>query len=77
MIHRLLTWMLLILAHEAVEGRFLASALASMAVGRCDRPSRCGRPYPEPCDEPPSLGDAQDFLGMTVMAVDQPERWTH
>jgi hypothetical protein len=77
MIHRLLTWTLLILAPEAVEGRFLASVLASMAVGRCGRPSRCGRPTSKPWDEPPSLGDAQDALGMTVVAVDRPERWTH
>jgi TfoX/Sxy family transcriptional regulator of competence genes len=71
MIHRVLTWMLLILAPEAVEGRFLASVLASMAVGRC------GRPTSKPWDEPPSLGDAQDALGMTVVAVDRSERWTH
>jgi hypothetical protein len=77
MIHRLLTWTLLIPAPEAVEGRFLASVLVGMAVGRCDRPSRCARPTPKPWDEPPSLGDAQDALGMTVVAVDQPERWTH
>jgi hypothetical protein len=77
MIHRLLTWTLLILAPEAVEGRFLALALAGMAVGRCGRPSRCGRPASKPWDELPSLGDTQDGLGMTVVAVDRPERWTH
>jgi hypothetical protein len=63
MIHRLLTWTLLILAPKAVEGRFLASVLAGMAVGRC------GRSTSKPWDEPPSLGDAQDALGMTVVAV--------
>jgi hypothetical protein len=57
MTHRLLTWMLLIVAPEAVEGRFLASVLAGMAVGRCDRPSGCGQPTSKPWDEPPSLGD--------------------
>jgi hypothetical protein len=77
MIHRLLTWTLLILAPEVVEGRFRASVLARMAVGRCGRPSRCGRPTSKLWDEPPSLGDDQDALGMTVVAVDRPERWTH
>jgi hypothetical protein len=76
-IHRLSPWMLQILAPEAVEGWFLASVLARMAVGRCGRPSRCGWPTSKPWDEPHSLGDAQDSLGMTVVAVDQPERWTH
>jgi hypothetical protein len=71
MIHHLLTWTLLILVPEAVEGRFLASVLAGMAVGRC------GRPTSKSWDEPPSLGDAKDGLGMTVVAVDQPGRWTH
>jgi hypothetical protein len=71
MIHRLLTWTLLILAPEAVEGLFLASVLAGLAVGRC------GRPTSKPWDESPSLGDTQDALGMTVVAVDRPERWTH
>jgi hypothetical protein len=33
MIHRLSTWMLLILAHEAVQGQFLVLVLAGMAVG--------------------------------------------
>jgi hypothetical protein len=77
MIHRLSTWTLLILALEAVEGRFLASVLAGMAVGRCDRASSCGRATFKPWDEPPSLGDAKDALGMTVVAVDRPEKWTH
>jgi hypothetical protein len=77
MIHRLLTWTLLILAPEAVEGRFVVLVLAGMAVGRCGRPSRCGRPTSKSWDEPPSLGDTQDGLGMTVVAVDRPERWTH
>jgi hypothetical protein len=77
MIHRILTWTLLILAPEAVEGRFLASVLAGMAVGRCGQPSRCGWSTSMPWDESPSLGDAQDALGMTVVAVDRPERWTH
>jgi hypothetical protein len=77
MIHRLLTGTLLILALEAVEGRFLASVLAGMAAGRCGRPSRCGQPTCKSWDEPPSLGDSQDALGMTVVAVDRPERWTH
>jgi hypothetical protein len=59
------------LAPEAVEGRFLASVLDGMAIGRC------GRPTSKPWDEPPSLGDIQGALGMTVVAVDRPERWTH
>jgi hypothetical protein len=69
MIHRLSTWTLLILALEAVEGRFHASVLAGMAVGRCSRPSRCGRPTSKLWDESPLLGDAQDALGMTVVEV--------
>jgi hypothetical protein len=77
MIHLLLTWTLLILAPEAVEGRFLVSVLAAMEVGRCDQPSRCGRPTYKLWDEPPSLGDAQDAFGMMVVTVDRPERWTH
>jgi hypothetical protein len=77
MIHHLSTWTLLILAPEAVEGRFLGSVSAVTTVGRCGRPSRCGRSYPEPCDEPPSLSDAQDGLGMMVVVVDRSERWTH
>jgi hypothetical protein len=77
MIHRLLTWTLLILAPEAIEGRFLASVLASMAVGRCGRPSNCGWPTSKLWDELPSLGDAQDGRGMTVVVVDRSERWTH
>jgi hypothetical protein len=71
MIHRLSTWTLLILAPEAVDGRFLASVLAGMAVGRC------GRPTSKLWDEPPSRGDAQNALGMMVVTVDRPERWTH
>jgi hypothetical protein len=55
MIHRLLTWTLLILAPEVVEGRFLASVLAGMAVGRCGRPSRCGRPTSKTWDGVTSL----------------------
>jgi hypothetical protein len=70
MIHCLSTWMLLILAPKAVEGQFLASVLAGMAVGRC------GRPTSKPWDELPSLGDAQDALGMRVVAIDRSERWT-
>jgi hypothetical protein len=77
MIHRLLTWTLLILAPEAVEGQFLASVLVGIAVGRCGRPSRCGRPTSKPWDEPPSPSDARDGLGMTVVVVDWPKRWTH
>jgi hypothetical protein len=77
MIYRLLTCMLLILTPEAVDGRFLVLVLAGMVVGRCGRPSRCGRPTSKSWDEPSSLGDAQDALGMTVVAVDRPERWTH
>jgi hypothetical protein len=50
MIHLLLTWTLLILAPEAVEGRFFASVLAGMAVGRCGQPSRCGWPTSKPWD---------------------------
>jgi hypothetical protein len=68
MICRLSTWTLLIHAPEAVEGQFLASILAGMAVGRCGQPSRCGRPTFKPWDEPPYLGAAQDALGMTVVA---------
>jgi hypothetical protein len=71
MIHRLLNWMLLILAPEAVEGRFLVSVLVSMAAGRC------GRPTSKLWDEPPSLGDAQDALGMMVVVIGRPERWNH
>jgi hypothetical protein len=77
MIHCLLTWTLLVHAPEVVEGRFLASVLAGMAVGRCSQTSRCGRPTSKLWDEPSSLGDAQYALGMTVVAVDRPERWTH
>jgi hypothetical protein len=77
MIHRLLTWTLLILAPEAVEGRFLVSVLVGMAAGRCGHPSRCGRPTSKLWDEPPPLGDAQDALGMTVVVIDRPERWNH
>jgi hypothetical protein len=71
MIHRLLTWTLLILAPEALEGWFLVSVFVGMAVGRC------GRPTPKPWDELSSLGDAQDALGMTVVAVDRQDRWAH
>jgi hypothetical protein len=77
MIHHLLTWTLLILAPEDVDGRFLESVLVGMSVGRCGRPSRCSRPTSKPYDELPSLSDAQDGLGMTVVVVDRPERWTH
>jgi hypothetical protein len=77
MIHRILTWMLLILAPEAVEGPQLESVSVGTTVGRCGRPSRCGRPTSKPWDEPPSLSDTQDGLGMTVVAVDRPKRWTH
>jgi hypothetical protein len=77
MIHRILTWTPLILAPEAVEARFLALVSAGMAVGWCGRPSRCGRPTSKPWDEPPLLGDAEDALGMTVVAVDRPERWSY
>jgi hypothetical protein len=77
MIHHPLTWTVLILAPEAVEGRFIASILAGMAVGGCGRPSRCGRPTSKPWDEPLLPGDAQDGLRMTIVAVDRPERWTH
>jgi hypothetical protein len=75
--HNLLTRALLILAPEAVEGRFFASVLAGMAIGRCGRPSRSGRSTPKPWDKLPSLADAEDALGMTVVVVDRPERWTH
>jgi hypothetical protein len=77
MIHRLLTWTLLILDPEVVEGQFIVLVLAGMAVGRCGRPSRCSRPTSKPWAEPPSLGDTQDALGMTIVVVDQPKRWTH
>jgi hypothetical protein len=69
--HRLLSWILLILAPKAVEGRFLASVLAGMAVGMC------GRAASKPWNEPPSLDDTEDALGMTVVVVDRLERWTH
>jgi hypothetical protein len=71
MIHNLSTWKLLILAPEAVEGRFLGSVSAGMTVGRC------GRPTSKLWDKPPSPRDTQDGLGMTVVAVDRPERWIH
>jgi hypothetical protein len=71
MIHRLLTWTILILVHRAVKGRFLVSVLVGMAVGRCGRPSRCDQPTSKPWYGPPSLGDAHDPLGMTVVAVDR------
>jgi hypothetical protein len=48
MIHRLLTWMLLILAPEAAEGWFLAPILAGMVIGRCGWPSRCSKPTSKP-----------------------------
>jgi hypothetical protein len=47
------------------------SVWVGMAVERCDRPSSML------WDEPPSLRDAEDSLGMTVVAVDRPEKWTH
>jgi hypothetical protein len=71
MIHHLLTWTLLILALEAIDGRFLALVSVGMAVGRCRWPTS------KPWDESHSLGEAQDALGMTVVAVDWPERWTN
>jgi hypothetical protein len=71
MVHHLSPWTLLIFVPKAVEGSFLASVLAGMAVGRCSRPTF------KPWDEPPSLGDAQDAIGMTVVVVDRPERLTH
>jgi hypothetical protein len=71
MIHHLLNWTLLILAPKAVEGRLLASVLAGMAIGRCVRPTL------KPWDESPLLGDAQNGVGMTIVAVDRPERWTN
>jgi hypothetical protein len=71
MIHCLLTWTLLILAPKAVEGQCLASILVGMEVGRCGRPTSMW------WDEPLSLGHTQDGLGMTVVAVDRPKRWTH
>jgi hypothetical protein len=76
-IHHLSTWTHLILAPEVVEGQFLASVLAGMAVGRCGWPSRCGRPTSKPWDDLPSLGDPWHTLEMMVVVVDQPERWTH
>jgi hypothetical protein len=75
MIHRLLTWTILILAPKAVEGQFLASVLAGMAVGRCGQPISI--PGMNLLHLAPSIGDAHDVLGMTVVAVDRPERWTH
>jgi hypothetical protein len=50
------------------------SVSVGTAVGMCGRPSRCGRPSSMLWDEPLSLRDAQDGLGMTVVAVDQPKR---
>jgi hypothetical protein len=38
---------------------------------------RCGRPTSMPLDEPPLLRNAHDGLGMTVVVVDRPEKWTH
>jgi hypothetical protein len=46
MIHRLLTWTLLILALEVVVGQLLGSVLLGTQVDRCGRPYRCGRTYP-------------------------------
>jgi hypothetical protein len=46
------------------------SVSVGTAVGRCSRPSRCGWPTSTSWDEPPLLRDAQDGLGMTVVAVD-------
>jgi hypothetical protein len=77
MIHRLLTWNLPILAPMAVDCRFLGSVFDGMAVGRCVRTSRCGRPTSKSWDEPASLGDTHDGLGMTIVVVDRPQRWTH
>jgi hypothetical protein len=71
MIHRLLTWTLLILAPVVVEGRYLESVLVGTAVGRC------GQLTTKSWDEPPLLSDAQDGLRMTVVVVDWPESWTH
>jgi hypothetical protein len=70
-IHRLSPWTLLITALEAVEGWFLGLVSPSMTVGRCGRPSSV------PCDEPPLLRDAGDRLGMTVVAVEWLDKWTH
>jgi hypothetical protein len=39
-----------------------------VAVGKCARPTS------KLWDEPPLLGDTQDALGMTVVAVDRPLR---
>jgi hypothetical protein len=53
------------------------SVSVGTTVARCGRPSRFGRPTSMPWDELPLLRDAQDGLGMTVLAVDRPESWTH
>jgi hypothetical protein len=74
MIHSLMTWTLLITTPEGVEGRFLGSVSVGVAVGRCRVPSWCGRPYPEPCDEPPPLRDAENCIGMMVVVVDRPDK---
>jgi hypothetical protein len=76
-IHLLLPWTLLITAPEAVEGRFLGSVSPGMTVGRCGRPSRCGRPYSVSWDELPLPKDAYDCIGMTVVVVERPDKWTH
>jgi hypothetical protein len=75
--HRLSLWAPLITALEAVDGRCLVSVSPGMVVGRCVWPSRCGRPTSMPWDEPPSLRDVEDCLGMRVVAVVRPDKWTH
>jgi hypothetical protein len=68
MIHRLLLWTLWITAPEVVKSQFLRSVLPGMTVGGC------GRPASVLWDEPPSLRDTYDCLGMTVAAVDRPDK---
>jgi hypothetical protein len=76
-IHLLLPWTPLIIAPEEVETWYLGSVSRGMTVRRWGRPSRGGWPYSVLCDEPPSLRDTCDCLGMTVVAVDKPDKWTH
>jgi hypothetical protein len=69
MIHRLLTWTLLILAPEAVVGRLLGSVSPGTQVDRCGRPYRCGAPTQLLWDAPTVLRDVQDHSLMAVVTV--------
>jgi hypothetical protein len=70
MIHRHSPWTPLITSPEAVGGQFLGSVSPGTRMDRCGRPSRCDWPTSVPCDAQPSLRDAYDLLGMTVVAVE-------